>query len=170
MTTNIDYTTLYFKYPVPTPIYGKPTNKILKRLEQELRVNASSVETDLGGGNHGILGLFLSNLEYAKILPTPTWFVAPTWPGALVINSAATAVEAIHAKEMYHEQIRLFRECKNAEKDLLRHAQNALEHKCIELLINKDTGLVELDMPSVLLYLDTNYEKVPSEGVKSKEY
>jgi len=112
MTTNIDYATLYFKYPVPTPINGEPTNKTLKRLKQELRANASSVETDLGGGNHGYLGLFLSDEEYAKILPTPPRFEAPTWPDPLVIDPAATAVEAVHAKEMHHEQMRLFRECK----------------------------------------------------------
>ena len=169
MTTNIDYATLYFKYPAPTPINGEPPNKTLKRLKQELRANALSIETDLGGGNHGYLGLFISDLEYAKIIPTPARFEAPTWPGTLVINPTATAVEAVHAKEAHHEQARLFRECKNVEKVLLRHVQNALEHKYIEPLINEDTGLVEQDLPSVLQYLDTNYGKVSSEEVKSKE-
>ena len=160
MTTNIDYANLYFKYPVPTPINGEPTNKTLKRLKQELRANASSVETDLGGGNHGYLGLYLSDAEYGRILPTPTRFVAPAWPGQLVIDPAATAVEAVHAKEAHHEQMRIFRECKNVEKFLLRHTQTALEYKYIEPLINEDTGLIELDLPSVLQYLDTNYGKV----------
>ena len=47
---NIDYATLYFKYRIPSPITGEPTNKLLKRLKSELRANASSVDTDLGGG------------------------------------------------------------------------------------------------------------------------
>ena len=51
MTTNhIDYAASYFKYPTPTPIHEEPTNKSLKRLKTELRANASSVDTDLGGG------------------------------------------------------------------------------------------------------------------------
>ena len=53
----VDYATSYFKYKTPTPIQGTPTNKTLKRLKTELRANASSVESDLGGGNHGYLGL-----------------------------------------------------------------------------------------------------------------
>ena len=46
---NIDYATLYFKYRIPNPINGEPTDKSLKRLKTELRANASSMDTDLGG-------------------------------------------------------------------------------------------------------------------------
>ena len=87
----------------------------------------------------------------------------------LTINPAATAVEAVHAKETHHEKMRVYRECKNVEKALLRHVQNALDHKYIEPLLNDDTGLIEDDLPTVLEYLDTNYGKVPSEEVKQKE-
>ena len=75
--TNVDYTTLYLKYPVTTPINGEPTNTSIKRLETEIRANASSVDADLGGGDHGYLGLYLSDVEYARINPTPTPFEAP---------------------------------------------------------------------------------------------
>ena len=50
----------------------------------------------------------------------------------------------------------LYIEYKNVEKALIRHAQNTLENKYIELLINDDTGLIEDDLPTVLAYLDTN--------------
>ena len=171
MMTNIGYAALYFKCMVPAPINGEPTNKTIKRLNQEIRANASSVETDLGEDDHGYLGLFLSNEEYTRIIPTPPHprFEAPVWSGTLTIEATATTVEAVHVKETHHEAMHLFRECKNVEKSLLCHTQNALEHKYIEPLINEDTGLVELDFPSVLQYLDTNYGRVSSEEVKSKE-
>ena len=69
MMTNVDYATLYFKYPVPTTINGEPTNKTIKRLKQELRTNTSSAETDLGEGNCGYIELFLSGKEYVRIIP-----------------------------------------------------------------------------------------------------
>ena len=168
MITNVDYATLYFKYPVPIPIIGEPNNKSIKRLKQELRANSSSVDTDLGGGDHGYLGLYLSDVEYARIIPTPTPFIAPTWPGTLALDPASTAVQAVHAREHHQDQIRLYRECKNMEKFLLRHAQNALEPKWIAPLINEDTGLIEDDLPTVCAYLDTNYGVVQSEEVKEK--
>ena len=67
----VDYAASYFKYKTPTPIQGTPTNKTLKHLKQELQANASSVESDLGGGNHGYLGLILAGTEYATISETP---------------------------------------------------------------------------------------------------
>ena len=77
MMTNVDYAKLYFKYPVTTPINGESTKKSIKRLKIEIRANASSVNTDLGGGDHGYLGLYLLDVEYVRINPTPTPFAAP---------------------------------------------------------------------------------------------
>ena len=78
----IDYAAAYFKYKTPTPIRGQPNSKSLKRLQTELQANSSSVETDLGGGNHGYLGLLKSDGEHA-LIPNTQPFVAPTYPAAL---------------------------------------------------------------------------------------
>ena len=63
----VDYQSSYFKFKTPTPIRGVPTCKALKRLKMELQANASSVETELGGGNHGYLGLVLTDQEHNTI-------------------------------------------------------------------------------------------------------
>ena len=169
MTGNVDYANTYFKYKNPTPINDEPTHKALKRLKNELRANASSVDTDLGGGDHGYLGLVLTDPEYANINPAPPAFIAPVFPGPLTIPATATAVQAVQARETHNEQIRVYRECKNVEKALLRHLQSAIENRYIEHLVNEDTGLIDDDIPTVLEYLFTNYGKVSSEEVKEKE-
>ena len=64
----VDYATSYFKYKTPAPIQGAPTNKTLKRLKQELHANASSVESYFGVGDHGYLGLVLTDSEYATVM------------------------------------------------------------------------------------------------------
>ena len=166
MMTNVDYAALYLKYLVPIPIIGEPTQNTLKRLKHELRANANSVDTDLGGGDHGYLGLYLSDVEYARIIPKPTPFIALVWPNALRIDAAATAVEAVHAREMHHESMRLYRECKSVKRALLRHTQNTLEFKYTKPLLNDNTGLIEDVLTIVLQYLDQNYGKVQSEEVK----
>ena len=56
MMTNVNYATLYFKYTVPTYINCESTNKSIKRLKTEIRANANSFNTELGGGDHGYLG------------------------------------------------------------------------------------------------------------------
>ena len=52
MTLNqhIDYVSTYFPHKTPTMVRDEPTYKDLKRIKTELRANASSVDSDLGGG------------------------------------------------------------------------------------------------------------------------
>ena len=80
----VDYQLSYFKYKTPIPIRGVLTYKVLKRLKTELQANASSVETDLGGSNHGYLGLVLTDEEYVSI-PNTEPFIAPNYLPPLVI-------------------------------------------------------------------------------------
>ena len=164
----IDYASSYFKYKTPTPIRGEPTHKSLKKLMTELRANASSVETDLGGGNHGYLALVLSDEEYATI-PNTEPFILPTYPPPLVIPNNATPIQALELKEAYTEQKRIYLECKNVEKALLRHIQEAIEDRYIEALVDEYTNLLRDDVPTVMSYLDYNYGKVRSEEVSAKE-
>ena len=79
------------------------------------------------------------------------------------------AVQALQAKQTHDEALRVYRECNNVKKALLRHIQGALKEKYVEHLINKDTGLINDDIPTVLEYLLNSYGKVPSEEVKERE-
>ena len=168
MTTGaVNYAAPYFKYKTLTPIQGAPTNKTLKRLKQELRANASSVESDLGGGNHGFLSLVLTDAEYTLISNTP--FVAPAYPAALNIPTGTDQIDALNLREQHKEAKQAYYQCKTVEKALQRHIQDAIEGKYLESLVDKDTQLINEDVPDVLLYLFDLYGKVPSKEVKSKE-
>ena len=164
----IDYAASYFKYKTPTPMIGEPTNKALKRLQSELQANASSIETDLGGGNHGYLALVLTD-EECNLVPNAQPFAPPTYPPPLVTPSTATAVEALELKEAYNEQKRLHLECKNVEKALLRFVQDAAEDKHTTSLVDPYANLFKDDVPTVMEYLNYNYGKVRYEEVVSKE-
>ena len=56
--TNIDYVNTYFQIPKLTTIYGEPTFNTLSILRDELKANAGSVATTLGGVFLVILGYF----------------------------------------------------------------------------------------------------------------
>ena len=132
-----------------------------------MRANASSVESDLGGGDHGYLGLVLDDTEYATV--SRTAFEAPEYPAALSIPDDATQIQALSLREEYKEKKRAYYESKNVEKALQRHVQDAIEDKYLESLIDEDTQLITEDIPDVLQYLFDVYGKVPLEEVKQKE-
>ena len=58
----------------------------------ELRTNGSSINTDIGGGDHSYLSLILTDVKYAYVILIPTLFVASIFPGVLTIEPAATAI------------------------------------------------------------------------------
>ena len=122
----IDYAAAYFKYKTPTPIRGQPNSKSLKRLQTELQANSSLVETNIGGGNHGYLGLLKSDEEYA-LIPNIQLFVPLTYLIALQLPSTATSIEALEFKNVYAEKKRLYLECKNVEKYLQHHTQDTIK-------------------------------------------
>ena len=121
------------------------------------------------GGDHGYLGLVLSATEYANICLPPPPFIPPAYPGPLNILPGTTQVQALNLREQHNEAKRLYYECKNVEKALQRHIQDAMEPKYLESLIDEDTQLITEDIPFVLEYLFDTYGKIPSEEVKEKE-
>ena len=163
----VDYAT-QFKYKTPTPIRGVPTHRALKRLKAELTANASSIECDLGGGDHGYLGLVLTDVEYAAI-PGTVPFIPPIFPAVLNIPATANAVQALQAQEDHIEEKRAYLECKNVEKALLRYIQDALDERYIEPLVDEYTNLLTQDIPDVLDYLFTTYGEVQSSKVTNKD-
>jgi hypothetical protein len=60
----------YFQHKLLTRIHGKPTYESLQNGLTELKANASSVPSTLGGGHHGHLGLLLSEARYTALANT----------------------------------------------------------------------------------------------------
>ena len=83
-TRGIDYKNTFFEYPDVTKIHGEPTLGALLTLENEIKANAVSVHTNLGGGSHGHLGLVCSPTVYGTI--SATAYNRPTNPGTLTVT------------------------------------------------------------------------------------
>lgn len=83
--TKIDYVDTYFELSTLTRIHREPNYDALKTLKNELKTNATQVTTDLGGGNHEHLGLFLTPAEYAAVLDVP--YNCPGHPRTLNITA-----------------------------------------------------------------------------------
>ena len=96
-TSSVNYKDSYFEHPVLTMIRGGPTYETLHHLKNELKANASSVPTTLGGGNHGYLGMVLAPAEYHHILPNYPFTRLPN-PGVLVPNPNGTAARIASAE------------------------------------------------------------------------
>ena len=100
---SINYREMHFELKDLTPICGEPTADGLLRLSNELKSNARSVMSHLGGRNHGHLGLILSPAEYALLSNTP--FERPDHPGPLVIPPGTTNYMSTNLKDAHNERL-----------------------------------------------------------------
>ena len=64
--TNINYVENYFQIKTLSKIHGEPNFDTLRTLRNQIKANAGSVVTHLGGGGLGYLGLLLPAAEYAR--------------------------------------------------------------------------------------------------------
>ena len=81
---------------------GLLTHSTLKCLKTESQANTSSVETDIGEGNHRCLGLVLTDQECNSI-PNMQPFAPPNYPLLLVMPLIATVIEVAQMKEQHNE-------------------------------------------------------------------
>ena len=72
-----------FPDSIITRVEGEPTFKTIKEVKKCIITNASSIESKLGGGQHGLLGLVISPTRYNTI--TGHDFILHVNPGALPI-------------------------------------------------------------------------------------
>lgn len=105
-----------FGFPVLFKTGDTLTYTPLKLIKDQLKANASSVSSELGGRN-GHLGLVLTPREYALCSVVP--YVRHLNPSPLVIPAGMPAHAATRMRKDHKEQKRLFREMINLEQLLI---------------------------------------------------
>jgi hypothetical protein len=84
----------YFQHKVLTKIHGPPSYESLQNVSTELKANARSVPSTLGGQN-GHLGILLSDVRHITVPLAIPW-VTPGNPGPFVppVNGTGPQIEA----------------------------------------------------------------------------
>jgi hypothetical protein len=78
MSTSSGLTTFTLKHDPLTPIEGRPTPEGVRKLRQELYANVRGITTDLGGGQHGHLGLLMPDADYLALPGAAAYILPPT--------------------------------------------------------------------------------------------
>jgi hypothetical protein len=84
-----------FPHPVLPTVQGEPDYQTIHAARKFLQANSLAIDTHLGGGTLGHLGLIISDASYAMIAPTmdagPTLWTTPQAPGRAPANTDGTA-------------------------------------------------------------------------------
>jgi hypothetical protein len=162
----INYRDAYFKYPELTCIEGEPRAEHLIQLNKELKSNAISVYSNLGGAQHGHLFLVMTPVQYSMISATP--FVRPPHPGPLHIEPGTTQHMATTLKEEHKEKLRLFHEVEGAEKALIQQIVKAVRPEYLNALCNRSTNLITGPVYNIIDHLSSTYGRVTAQMFDDK--
>ena len=138
MKINTRIPNVYFQHKVLTRVHGKPHFESLKILLDELKANASSVPSTLGGGMYGHLGLIISATRYATL--SVTSFDSPGNLGPFDPPAEGTGPQIAAAKDVWHDTIFTFELCQATEKALIAQVVDAVDATYLAALSNVNTS------------------------------
>ena len=166
-TSSVNNKYSYFEHPVLTKIRGEPTYETLHLLKNELKANASSVPTTLGGGNHGYLGMILTPAEYHHIPPSDP-FTRPPNPGVLVPNPAGTAAQIASAEDTHPLTKKLYLETLLLKRTIIQQTIKAVDTKYLAALCNPVTRQIRPLVLTILDFLYDNYGRITPQQLDNK--
>ena len=149
-----------------TKIHDVPAYEPLRKIKNELKTNASTVQCDLGGGNNGHLGLVLSAVEYTTVSATP--YVQPIHPGTVIpVGTTNWETQILH--EVHREKIWLFREANAVEKALLKQLTRALSDLHLLPYRDQTTNTISTPLVDILQQLFQTYGSISDEELEGQE-
>jgi hypothetical protein len=148
----VEAITASFPHSVPR-IQGRPSFTTLLALKISLGKNAGTMDSRLGGGQHGHLGLVYSPEEYDRHAPgTP--FISPAPPAPLELPSNA------ERERRHDEAIRNWQYCNNVHKALRNLLTAAIEPNFLSALDNQALGFTQISVERILRYLFATFGKI----------
>ena len=156
MISDTNYHLQYFPNKEVTKISGEPTYYTLQNLHKQIKSNAASVPSTLGGGQHGHLGLVLDPLKYKTISLVP--FQRPVDPGATPPFVNGMGWEEMQAVALIHaNSCQLYQQVVAVETALRQQLTEAIEPAYLEELRNPISNVIEHPSNVIFETLFRNY-------------
>jgi hypothetical protein len=104
-----------YPHPVIPTVQGETDCQTIHATRKFLQANSRAIDTHLGGGTLGHLGLIILDVSYAMIAPTkaagPTLWTSPQAPGRVPANTDGTAAQISAARHIWEEDVQTYRTC-----------------------------------------------------------
>jgi hypothetical protein len=101
-----------FPHPILPTLQGEPDYQTIHAIRRLLQANARVIDTHLGGGALGHLGLIVSDASYTMVAPAtdagPNLWVNPTAPGRAPVNTDVTAAQISAARHSWDEAVHTY--------------------------------------------------------------
>jgi hypothetical protein len=101
-----------FPHPILPTVEGEPDYQTIHTTRKFLQANSRAIDTHLGGGTLGHLGLIISDASYAMIAPPPAeeppFWESPNAPGRAPATTDGTAAQLSAARHLWEEDVQTY--------------------------------------------------------------
>jgi hypothetical protein len=155
-----------FPNPILPTVEGKPDYQNIHATRKFLQANLQAIDTHLGGGTLGHLGLIVSDTAYSNIAsPTaeaPVFWVTPNAPGRAPATADGTAAQIIPARHLWEEDVQIYRTCTSVQQALKKQIIGVFEPMYLEILNDNMVGYTNISARDMLDHLFETYGNIKS--------
>jgi hypothetical protein len=143
-----------FPHPVLTTVQGEPDYQTIHPTRKFLQANSRAIDTYLGGGTLGHLGLIISDASYAMIAPTtddePTFWITPNAPGRAPATKDGTKAHISAAPHIWEEDVQTYRTCTSVQQALKKKIISVFEPMYLDILNDNMVGYANISARGML--------------------
>jgi hypothetical protein len=153
-----------FSHPVLPTVQGEPDYQTIHATIKFLPSNSRAIDTHLGGGTLGHLGIIISDASYAMISPTtdygPTLWRTPQAPGRASTNTDGTVAQISAARHIWEEDVQTYRTCTSVQQALKNQIISVFEPMYLEIFNDNMVGYVNISAGDMLDHLFETYGNI----------
>jgi hypothetical protein len=120
-----------FPHPILPTVQGGPYYQSIHAIRKLLQATSRAIDTHLGGGALGHLGLIVSDASHVMISPTtdygPTLWVSPTPPGRTPGNTDSTVAQISAVRHIWEEEVQTYRTYTSVQQALKKQIITVFE-------------------------------------------
>jgi hypothetical protein len=153
-----------FPHPVLPTVQGEPDYQTIHATRKFLQANSRAIETHLGGGTLGHLGLIISDASYAIIAPTtddkPTLWITPQDPGRAPATTERTAAQISAARQIWEEDVQTYQTCTSVQQALKTQIISVFDPMYVDILNDNMVGYANISARDMLDHILETYGNI----------
>jgi hypothetical protein len=146
-----------FSHPILPTVEGELDYQTIHATRQFLQAIARAIDTHLGGGTLGHLGLIISDVSYSNIAPptadSPTLWETLSAPGRAPATMDGTAAQISAARHVWEEDVQTYRTYTSVQQALKKQIISVFEPMYLEILNDNMVGYAKISAKDMLDHL-----------------
>jgi hypothetical protein len=153
-----------FPHPILPTVEGEPDYQTVHATRKFLQANSRAIDTHLGGGTLGHLGLIVSDASYSIIAPPtagePTLWEKPNAPGRAPATTDGTAAQISAARHVWEEDVQTYRTYTSVQQALKKQIISVFEPMYLDILNDNMVGYANISARDMLDHLSETYGNI----------